>query len=74
MLITLLDSLLAVIFRSQLEANLEIRVPMEQFLGERNIHNLTEFLLDRISIAEMMGAVVRDEGDLDRSGREVFSL
>lgn len=73
-LITLLDSLLAVIFRSQLEASLEIRVPMEQFLGERNIHNLTEFLLDRISIAEMMGAVMRDEGDVDRSGREVFSL
>jgi 3-oxoacyl-[acyl-carrier-protein] synthase III len=73
-LITLLDSLLATIFRSQLEASLEIRVPMEQFLGERNIHNLTEFLLDRISIAEMMGAVVRDEGDVDRSGREVFSL
>jgi 3-oxoacyl-[acyl-carrier-protein] synthase III len=73
-LTTLLDSLVATIFRSQLEASLEIRVPMEQFLGERNIHNLTEFLLDRILIAEMMGGVVRDEGDVDRSGREVFSL
>lgn len=73
-LITLLDSLLAVIFRSQLEASLEIRVPMEQFLGERNIRELTEFLLDRILLSEMMGAVVRDEGDVDRSGREVFSL
>ncbi len=73
-LTTLLDSLVATIFRSQLEASLEIRVPMEQFLGERNIRNLAEFLLDRISIAEMMGEVVRAEGDVDRSGREVFSL
>ncbi|WP_310424061.1 3-oxoacyl-[acyl-carrier-protein] synthase III C-terminal domain-containing protein [Chamaesiphon sp. VAR_48_metabat_135_sub] len=73
-LTTLLDSLVATIFRSQLEASLEIRVPMEQFLGERNIYNLTEFLLDRMAISEMMGGVVRDEGDVDRSGREVFSL
>ena len=61
------------LFRS-LEASLEIRVPMEQFLGERNIHNLTEFLLDRMAMAETISAVVRDEGDVDRSGREVFSL
>jgi 3-oxoacyl-[acyl-carrier-protein] synthase III len=73
-LTTLLDSLVATIFRSQLEASLGIRVPMEQFLGERNIHNLTEFLLDRMAIAEMMGGVVRDTGDVDRSEREVFSL
>ena len=73
-LITLLDSLLATIFRSQLEASLEIHVPMEQFLGERNIRDLTEFLLDRLLIAEMMRGVVRDESDVDRSGREVFSL
>jgi 3-oxoacyl-[acyl-carrier-protein] synthase III len=73
-LTTLLDSLLATIFRSQLEASLEIRVPMEQFLGERNIRDLTEFLLDRMAISETIGAVVRDEGDVDRSGREVFSL
>lgn len=73
-LTTLLDSLVATIFRSQLEASLGIRVPMDRFLGESNIHNLTEFLLDRISMAEMMGGVVRDEGDVDRSGREVFSL
>ena len=73
-LTTLLDSLVATIFRSQLEASLEIRVPMEQFLGERNIHNLTEFLLDRMAMAETISGVVRDEGDVDRSGREVFSL
>ena len=73
-LTTLLDSLIATIFRSQLEASLEIRVPMEQFLGESNIRDLTEFLLDRISIAERLGRVVRDEGDVDQSGREVFGL
>lgn len=73
-LTTLLDSLVATIFRSQLEASLEIRVPMEQFLGERNIHNLTEFLLDRIGMAETIAGVVRDEGEVDRSDREVFSF
>lgn len=73
-LTTLLDSLVATIFRSQLEASLGIRVPMEQFLGERNIRDLTEFLLDRMAMAEMISGVVRDEGDVDRSGREVFSL
>jgi 3-oxoacyl-[acyl-carrier-protein] synthase III len=73
-LTTLLDSLVATIFRSQLEASLGIRVPMDRFLGDRNIHNLTEFLLDRMAMAEMMGGVVRDEDDVDRSGREVFSL
>jgi 3-oxoacyl-[acyl-carrier-protein] synthase III len=73
-LTTLLDSLVATIFRSQLEASLEIRVPMEQFLGERNIHNLTEFLLDRMAMTKTIGAVVRDGGDVDRSGREVFNL
>jgi 3-oxoacyl-[acyl-carrier-protein] synthase III len=73
-LTTLLDSLMATIFRSQLEASLEIRVPMEQFLGERNIHNLTEFLLDRMAMAEMMGGVLKEEGKVDRSDREIFSL
>ncbi|AFY93672.1 3-oxoacyl-[acyl-carrier-protein] synthase III C-terminal domain-containing protein [Chamaesiphon minutus] len=73
-LTTLLDSLVATIFRSQLEASLGIRVPMEQFVGERNIRDLTEFLLDRMAMAETISGVVRDEGDVDRSGREVFSL
>jgi 3-oxoacyl-[acyl-carrier-protein] synthase III len=73
-LTTLLDSLVATIFRSQLEASLGIRVPMEQFLEERNIRDLTEFLLDRMAMAQTISGVVRDEGDVDRSGREVFSL
>jgi 3-oxoacyl-[acyl-carrier-protein] synthase III len=73
-LTTLLDSLVATIFRSQLEASLGIRVPMEQFVGERNIRDLTEFLLDRMAMAETISGVVRDEGDVDRIDREVFSL
>jgi 3-oxoacyl-[acyl-carrier-protein] synthase III len=68
-LTTLLDSLMATIFRAHLEANFQIRVPMAMFLGESNIQSLTEFLLAQLAIAEMMTDV--DAAAVDR---EVFSL
>jgi 3-oxoacyl-[acyl-carrier-protein] synthase III len=68
-LTTILDSLIATIWRAQLETNLKVRVPMAQFLGNCNLHQLAEFLLAQIAIASMM----QEESD-GAEDREVFSL
>lgn len=53
-LATLLDSLMAIVFRHRLETDLQIRVPMENFFGENTIQHLAEFLLARLAVAKVI--------------------
>jgi len=55
-LTTMLDSLTAIAFRSQIETDLQIRVPIEKFLGENTLWHLTEFLLNQLAVAELMAS------------------
>ncbi|ELS32152.1 MULTISPECIES: 3-oxoacyl-[acyl-carrier-protein] synthase III C-terminal domain-containing protein [Pseudanabaena] len=53
-LATLLDSLMAIVFRHRIETDLQIRVPMENFFGENTIQHLAEFLLARLAVAKII--------------------
>jgi len=67
LLTTLLDSLMAIVFRSQIELDLQVRVPMEKFCGDTTIRHLAEFLLNQWTVAELMTPASQAE-------REIVSL
>ncbi|MBD2328049.1 3-oxoacyl-[acyl-carrier-protein] synthase III C-terminal domain-containing protein [Alkalinema sp. FACHB-956] len=54
LLSTLLDSLMAIVLRSQLETDFQVRVPMEKFFGEQTIDHLSQYLMDQLSIVELI--------------------
>ncbi|MGI0485827.1 3-oxoacyl-ACP synthase III family protein [Pantanalinema rosaneae CENA516] len=56
LLTTLLDSLLAIVLRHQLETDLQIQVPMEQFFGDQTISDLMEFLLQQLMVSALVSA------------------
>jgi 3-oxoacyl-[acyl-carrier-protein] synthase III len=73
-LATLLDSLMAIVFRTQLEADLRVRVPIDQFFGDHTIAHLIEFLLSQLAVAKL---VLPDSGTPvpgHPSDREIVSL
>ncbi|MBI4785226.1 MAG: 3-oxoacyl-ACP synthase [Oscillatoriophycideae cyanobacterium NC_groundwater_1537_Pr4_S-0.65um_50_18] len=73
-LVTLLDSLMAILFRSHIEAVLQVRVPMEQFFGDRTIDHLTQFLLHQLAVSQL---IVTESGTPISSNqieREIMSL
>ena len=47
---TLLDSLMALTFKSRIETDLQVRVSMEQFFGERTIAQLAECILAQLEL------------------------
>lgn len=53
---TLLDSLLALMFKSQIESDLELQVPMESFLGNNTVARLAEQLLARLTLADLVAS------------------
>jgi len=53
-LATMLDSLMAIIFRRHIEMDLQICIPMEKFFGDSTIHDLADFLLNQLAVAKVM--------------------
>ncbi|PMB23825.1 3-oxoacyl-[acyl-carrier-protein] synthase III C-terminal domain-containing protein [Fischerella thermalis] len=51
-----LDSLIALMLKSQIESDLEVRVPMEKFFGEQNIVQLAELLLNQLVLANLIAS------------------
>lgn len=66
---SLIDSLMAFLLKSQIEVDLGLQVPMENFFGENNIAQLIDLLLDRLAILNLTSSVTR----VDRE-REKLSL
>jgi 3-oxoacyl-[acyl-carrier-protein] synthase-3 len=73
-LATLLDSLMAIVFRSQIEANLQVRVPMEHFFGDRTISHLTEFLLNQLAVSKLIASESTAVISENQTEREILSL
>jgi 3-oxoacyl-[acyl-carrier-protein] synthase III/acyl carrier protein len=53
-LATLLDSLMAIVLRSRIETDLQVRVPMEKFFGETTVTQLAEYLLNQLTLANLI--------------------
>jgi len=53
-LATLLDSLMAIVLRSRIETDLKVRVPMENFFGETTVIQLAEFLLNQLTLSNLI--------------------
>lgn len=69
-LATLLDSLMAIVLRSRIETDLQVRVPMEKFFGESTIAQLVEFLLNQLVLVNLISSNSVDEEE----EREVMSF
>lgn len=67
---TLLDSLMAIVLRSRIETDLQVRVPMEKFFGESTIAQLVEFLLNQLVLVNLISSNSVDEEE----EREVMSF
>jgi 3-oxoacyl-[acyl-carrier-protein] synthase III/acyl carrier protein len=67
-----LDSLMAFSLRGRLEADLEISIPIESFFDENNLIDLTQLILDRLTLSNL---VISQPANSDReSERETLSL
>jgi 3-oxoacyl-[acyl-carrier-protein] synthase III/acyl carrier protein len=55
-LATWLDSLMAIVLRSQIETDLQMRVPMERFFGETTVAQLAELLLNQLALASLIAS------------------
>jgi acyl carrier protein len=53
-LATLLDSLMAIVLRSRIETDFQVRVPMEKFFGETTVAELAEFLLNQLTLSNLI--------------------
>jgi 3-oxoacyl-[acyl-carrier-protein] synthase III/acyl carrier protein len=72
-LATLLDSLMALLLRSRIETELQVRVPMEKFFGENTIAQLAELLLNQFTLANLISSdSVADANEEEE--REILSL
>ena len=67
-----LDSLIAFSLRSRIETDLEITIPMENFFGDNNLTNLTQLLLDRITLSNLVTS--HSVNSNRESERETLSL
>jgi 3-oxoacyl-[acyl-carrier-protein] synthase III/acyl carrier protein len=52
-LASILDSLTVLVLKSKIEADLQIRIPIEKFFGEKNITHLVELLLNQLVLANL---------------------
>lgn len=67
-LIMWLDSLMAFSLKSRIETDLEISIPIKNFLGENNLTDLTQLILDRITLSNL--AIVPSVNSHEISERE----
>lgn len=73
-LASLLDSLMALMFRSQIEADLQVQVPIEKFFGDNTIAQLVEQLLNQLALANLMATEPIDAAATCEEEREKLSL
>lgn len=67
-----LDSLMAFSLRSRIETDLAIRIPIENFFGDNNLTNLTQLILDRITLNNIV--ISQSINSYETSERETLSL
>ncbi|MEW6491005.1 MAG: 3-oxoacyl-[acyl-carrier-protein] synthase III C-terminal domain-containing protein [Cyanobacteriota bacterium] len=72
---TLLDSLMAIVLRSRIETDLQVRVPMEKFFGESTVTQLAELLLNQLALANLISSESVVVGDVnEKEEREILSF
>jgi acyl carrier protein len=72
-LATWLDSLMALILRSRIETDLQVRVPMEKFFGESTIAHLAAQLLNQLTLVNLITTEPINAGEIHEE-REKLSL
>jgi acyl carrier protein len=50
----LIDSLMAILLKNKIEADLQVQIPLEQFFGDRNIAQLAEVLLNQLALVNLI--------------------
>lgn len=71
---TLLDSLLALMLKSQIESDLELQVPMENFFGNNTIAQLAEQLLARLTLVDLVASQPADSINSKAEERDKLSI
>lgn len=72
-LATLLDSLMAIVLRSRIETDLQVRLPIEKFFGETTVTQLAELLLNQLALSNLISLdSVADANEEEE--REVLSF
>lgn len=71
---SLLDSLMALTFRSRIESDLQVQVSMSQFFGEHTIAQLAEQLLSSLALANLVVAEPNAAVGKQEAERERLSL
>lgn len=54
MLSNFLDSLMSFELKIRIETDLQLQVPIEKFFGDTNITQLAEFLLEQLTLANLI--------------------
>lgn len=73
LLSTLLDSLMAIVLRSRIETDLQVRVPIEKFFSETTVTQLAEFLLNQLTLLDLISLdSVADANEEEE--REILSI
>ena len=71
----LLDSLMAIVLRYRIETDLQVRVPMEKFLGENTIAKLADLLLNQFALTNLIAPELLSVSDVNAGEeRERLSL
>ncbi|MCG8367479.1 MAG: phosphopantetheine-binding protein, partial [Pseudanabaenales cyanobacterium] len=74
-LASLLDSLLVLMLKSRIETDLQVRAPMENFLGNSTIAQLTELLLNQFALANLIASEIVSGANVNEAEeRERLSL
>lgn len=71
---SLLDSLMALMFRSRIETDLQVQVPMEKFFGDNTIAQLAEHLLNQLALANLVVSELSEAAETREEEREKLSL
>ena len=71
---SLLDSLMALMFRSRIESDLQLRAPMEKFFGDNTIAQLAEHLLSQLTLTTLVLSENAATATNEKEGREILNL
>lgn len=72
-LTSFLDSLMVLMFRSQIETDLQVQVPMEKFMGEITVAQLAINILNQCTLANLIDESI-NSGESHQQEREKLSL
>lgn len=71
---SLLDSLIALMFRSRIETDFQVQVPMEKFFGDNSIAQLAEQLLNQLALANLVELEKTSATTHEEEEREKLSI